>query len=216
MSLEERFDECMRQHELMFGFSLVPHKKATLVPMSMKRCSKCQGVGHSPSICPNKEAYTLAQVLEANEEKNEEETEESNGFILEETQEEIIKEEASEEELLALNEVLSQVQDEPCFPPLEQPFNKGSSSSPPPPHHLTHATPTQTPNTPQQFCQSIPEPSQKDPNHVLSAFEEDVRSLFPHSPLFIIHIIKEKKKKEVSRTKRDLFSWLILFQPELD
>ena len=99
MSLEERFDECMRQHELMFRFSLVPHKKTTLVAKSMQRCSKCQGIGHSTSICPNKEAYTLAQVLEANEEKNEEETEESNGFILEETQEEIIKEEASEDEL---------------------------------------------------------------------------------------------------------------------
>ena len=216
MSLEERFDECMRQHELMFGFSLVPHKKATLVPMSMNRCSKCQGVGHSPSICPNKEAYTLAQVLEANEEKNEEETEESNGFILEETQEEIIKEEASEEELLALNEVLSQVQDEPCFPPLEQPFNKGSSSSPPPPHHLTHATPTQSPNTLQKFFQTISEPSPKAPNLVLSDFADLVRSMFTTPPSCILQIPKEQNKKEVSRTKRDLFSWLILFQPELD
>ena len=117
---------------------------------------------------------------------------------------------------MALNEVLShnqQVQDEPSFPLLEQPFSKGSS---PPPHHLAHATPTHKNTLPTKFCQSIPEPSQKAPNHVLSDFEEEVRSMFPHSPLFIIHIIKEKKKKEVSRTKRDLFSWLILFQPELD
>ena len=148
MSLEERFDECMRQHELMLGFSLVPHKKTTLVAKSMQRCSKCQGIGHSTSICPNKEAYTLAQVLEANEEKNEEENEESNGFILEETQEEIIKEEASEEELLVLNE---QVQDEPRFPPLEQPFNKGSSSSSPTPHHLAHATRTHKYTLPTKF-----------------------------------------------------------------
>ena len=185
ISLEERFDECMRQHELMFRFSLVPHKKATLVPMSMKRCSKFQGVGHSPSICPNKEAYTLVQVLEAMEAKNEEEREESNGPPLEETQEEIIKEEASEEELMALNEVLShnqQVQDEPSFPLLEQPFSKGSS---PPPHHLAHATPTHKNTLPTKFCQSIPEPSPKYPNHVLSDLEEEVRSKFP--PLSFVH-----------------------------
>lgn len=140
MSLEERFDECMRQHELMFGFSLVPHKKATLVPMSMKRCSKCQGVGHSPSICSNKEAYTLVQVLEAMEAKNEEEREESNGPLLEETQEEIIKEEASEEEHLALNEVLSQVQDELCFHHLNNLLAKGVQAHHP--HPTTLATPS--------------------------------------------------------------------------
>jgi len=67
MSLEERFDACMRQHELMFGESLVPLNK---------RCSKCQGLGHTPSVCPNKEIVTLA-VWEAAMEKEKEEMHEA-------------------------------------------------------------------------------------------------------------------------------------------
>jgi len=68
MSLEERFDACMRQHELMLGESLVPLNKS---------CSKCQGLGHTPSVCPNKEFITLdeweaAMEVELEEEEQEE------------------------------------------------------------------------------------------------------------------------------------------------
>jgi len=66
VSLEERFDALMRQHELMFGESVVPPNR---------RCSKCQGLGHKTSVCPNKEFITFAQLEAAMEEENEEENE---------------------------------------------------------------------------------------------------------------------------------------------
>ena len=71
ISLEERFDALMRQHELMFGVSLVRPKKPNLAPMSMRRCSKCQGLGHKTSVFPNKKVITLAQWKAAMEDENE-------------------------------------------------------------------------------------------------------------------------------------------------
>ena len=64
MRLEERFDALMRQHELMFGESLVAPNK---------RCSKCRGLGHTPSVYPNKAIVTWAEWEAAMEEENEEE-----------------------------------------------------------------------------------------------------------------------------------------------
>jgi len=61
MSLEERFDAVMRQHEVMFGESPVPPNRPNLAPMSIKRCFKCEGLGHTSSDCPNKEFITLAE-----------------------------------------------------------------------------------------------------------------------------------------------------------
>jgi len=61
MRLEERFDALMRRHALMFGESLVSPHTPNLAPMSVKRCSKCQGFGHTSSNCPNKEFITLAE-----------------------------------------------------------------------------------------------------------------------------------------------------------
>ena len=75
---------------------------------------------------------------------------------------------------------------------------------------------TQSSNTLQKFYQTISEPSPKAPNLVLNDLADLVRSMFTTPPSCIIQIHKEKKKKkEVSGTKRDLFSWQILFQPEL-
>jgi len=65
------------------------------------------------------------------------------------------------------------------------------------------------------FCQSISEPFLKAPNLALRVFEEVVRSMSTPSPTSTIQISKGRKKKSVSRAKRDLFAWLILFQPEL-
>ena len=104
--LEERFDALVRQHESMFRVSLVPPKKPNLAPKSMRRCSKCQGLGDKTSLYPNKEIFTLAQLEAAMEEENQEENEETSYHKLKETQEEIV-EETREEELLVLQEVLS-------------------------------------------------------------------------------------------------------------
>jgi len=77
MSLEERFYALIRQHELIFGESLV---------LTNKRCSKCQGLGHTPSVCPNKAIITLAEWEAAMEEENEEKNEDERDHELEETQ----------------------------------------------------------------------------------------------------------------------------------
>ena len=92
ISLEERFDALMRQHELMFRLSLVPPKKPTLGPKSMRRCSKCQGLGHKASVHPSKEVITLDQWKVAMEEENEDTSDQK----LEETQEEIMEETGEE------------------------------------------------------------------------------------------------------------------------
>jgi len=69
MSLEERFNARIEQHELMFGESLVPPNRPNLAPMSIKTCSKCQGFGHTLSEWPNKEFITLAEWETAMEEE---------------------------------------------------------------------------------------------------------------------------------------------------
>jgi len=61
MSLEERFDALVRQHELMFGESLVPPNKPNPAPMTIERSSKFQGLGHTPWDSPNKEFITFAE-----------------------------------------------------------------------------------------------------------------------------------------------------------
>jgi len=143
MSSEERFDALMRQHELMFGESLVPPNRPNLAPMSIKRCSKCQGLSHTPLNCPNKEFITLAEWEAAMEEENEEKNEDEHDHELEETQEEVA-EEAREEQLLFLRRVRSQqkrVKDEPSNPSPTYPMTK---------------------TLPQNFCHLILEENQLD------------------------------------------------------
>ena len=82
MSLEERFDALVRQHELMFWESLVPPNKPNPAPLTNKRCFKCNGLGHTPSDCPNREFITLAEWEAAMEVELEEKIEEKMGMFL--------------------------------------------------------------------------------------------------------------------------------------
>ena len=196
MSLEERFDACMRQHELMFGESLIPLNK---------RCSKCQGLGHTPSVCPNKEVVTLADWEAAMEVELEEEKEEVHEAYEDEGQEvdfdlppKFDEYEPDKGEVLVITSTWNELQKEVVE------ADEGEE--------LTFAIPkTLNPN----FCQSISEPLLKAPNLALRVFEEVVRSISTQSPLSTIRISKGIEKKRVSRIKRDLFAWLLLFQPDL-
>jgi len=81
MSVEERFYALVRQHQLMFRESLVPPNKPNPEPMSIERCFKYQGLGQTPSDCPNKEFITLAEWKAAMEVELEEKIEEKNGDV---------------------------------------------------------------------------------------------------------------------------------------
>jgi len=201
MSLEEKFDALMRQHELMFGESIFPPNK---------RCSKCQGLGHAPSVCPNQETITLAEweaVLKKETTKDpeeitkkEDEVQEKDGNTLEG-----IEIEVEEGEILTLDTHHAPKDKEDhslLFIPFGEPSNL--SPTPPPPKTLK-------PN----FCQSISEPFLEASNSTLRAYEEMVQSMFKESPSSPIPISKGKVKKRVSMFKMDLFDWLILFQPNL-
>ena len=173
--------------------------------MSIKWCSKCKGFGHTPSDCPNKEFIILAEWEAVMEEENEEKNEDERDHELEETQEEVV-EEAGEEELLVLTRVPSQqkgVKDEP--------------SNPSPTHPITK---TLTQNFYHLILEERPtgcgEPLFQTPNSELRAFEEMVQSKIEESPTSTIQTSKRKEKKIVSEFKRDLFAWLILFQPKLN
>ena len=65
------------------------------------------------------------------------------------------------------------------------------------------------------FCQSISEPSLKAPNSHLRGYEDMVLNMFKKSPMHNFQISKGNEKKRVPKVKRDLFSWLILFQPDM-
>jgi len=53
------------------------------------------------------------------------------------------------------------------------------------------------------------------PNSELTGFEERVQNKSKEPPPNNIHISKGSERKRVSKNKRDLFEWMILFQPEL-
>ena len=72
MSLNERFDALMRQHELLFGKSLVPMVRLNPSPLNPIKCFKCQGLGHTSLDYPNKKIITLAEWEVAMEEENKE------------------------------------------------------------------------------------------------------------------------------------------------
>ena len=60
------------------------------------------------------------------------------------------------------------------------------------------------------------EPLLEAPNYELGAFEEVVQSKSKKSPTYTIQTSKGKDWKRVSKVKADPFTWLILFQPELN
>jgi len=67
----------------------------------------------------------------------------------------------------------------------------------------------------QNFCHFISEPFLAARNSELRTFEEMVQSMCEESPSSTIQTSKGKDLKRVSKIKRDLFAWQILFQPEL-
>ena len=67
----------------------------------------------------------------------------------------------------------------------------------------------------QNFCQFIPEPLLEAPHSQLRAYEEMVQSKSKESPAYNTQISKGNERTRVSKLKRDLFEWLILFQPTL-
>jgi len=200
VSLNNRFDAVMRQHDLMFWKSLVPPTCPNLAPMSIKRCSKCQGFAHTSSDCFNKEFITLVEWEAAMKEENEEKNEDERDHKLAETQEKVV-DAAREKELLVLGGVLS-------LPKGLQ----GEPSNPLPTH-------SKTKKLTQKFCHLIPEerptgcdePLLQTPNSELKAFEEMAQSKIEESPTSTIQTSKRKDLERVSKIKRDLFAWLILF-----
>jgi len=69
-----------------------------------------------------------------------------------------------------------------------------------------------TPKALKQTCyQFTSKPLLIAPNPELRACEKEVQSMFKESPTSTIPINKDKVKKRVSKFKRDLFDWLILF-----
>ena len=59
------------------------------------------------------------------------------------------------------------------------------------------------------------EPLLKGPNSELRAFDERIQSNSKESPPNNIQTSKGNNWKRDSKIKRDLFEWMILFQPEL-
>ena len=157
--------------------------------MSIKRCSKCQGFGHTSSVCPNKEFITLAEWEAAMEEENEEEHEHESDHELEETPVKVV-EEAREELLRRVASQPKGVQDE--------------LASPLPTHPLAQTLKA-------NLCQLILEQLLEAPNSELRAFKEVVQTKSKESPTNILQTCKGKEKKRVSKIKRDLFAWLVLF-----
>jgi len=228
MSLEERFYALMRQHELMFGESLVAPNK---------RCSKCRGLGHTPSVYPNKAIVTLAEWEAAMEEENEEEQKAYFIKFQKENQEEDEKR-AKEGEKPLLERVSSdyQTDEDELEETLEETVAEANEGQvltldiPHPPKGKEHhgllfisfgeapeffPTPPSPKTLKSNFCQPISEPLLNAPNSELRVLKEVVQRKIKESHTSTIQTSKGKGKKRVSKFKRDLFSWLILFQPEM-
>ena len=138
----------------------------------------------------------LLERVSSNVQTNEEE--------LEETLEEILVE-ANKGDMLTLNTHHPPRSHEHLSLPTTFYESQAHSSIPPTPKALT-----------QNFCQKHSKPLLTTPNFELRVSEEVVRDTFHESPMPTIPINKGKVRKRVSKFKRDLFDWLILFQPELE
>jgi len=157
------------------------------------------------------------------EEEKVEEKEDERDHTLEETQEEVMEVELEEESREKTGEIFEEVvveadEGEVLSLDTHHPLRSHKHLSLPTTFHepLTFSpTPPMPKALTQNFCQLHSEPLLKAPNFELRAFEELVRSKYKKSPTSTIQISEGRVKKRVSKFKRDLFSWLILFQPEL-
>ena len=153
---------------------------------------------------PNKEFFTLGELEASVEEENKEKNEDERDRELEETKEKVM-EESSEEKLFILGRVLS-----------KRKGVQGERVNPLPTHPLAQTLK-------QNFCHLIPEerrtgcdePLLQTANSELIPFEEMVQSKIKQSLTPSIQINIRKEKKRVFKFRRDLFAWLILFQPEM-
>ena len=145
----------------------------------------------------------MAECETTMEEENEEENEDESDHELEEIQAEVV-EEASEEELLILRRVPS--------------HQKGVEDTPANPLSTHPAAQTLIQNFRRLIYEEITteceEPLLKALNSELRAFEEVVQSKCKESPTNTFRTSKGNERERVSRIKRDLFAWLILFQPK--
>jgi len=60
------------------------------------------------------------------------------------------------------------------------------------------------------------EPSLNAPKSELRVLKEVVQNKYEASPTYTIQTSMGNDRKKVSKIKRDLFAWLILFQPKLN
>ena len=181
--------------------NLFPPPTQKALPKNPPRCFKCQGFGHLASECTNRRFVTLAEWKATEEVPLEEEVENEN-HDKEEIEEIMV--EADEGEELPI----------PHHPPkgkesrnvLFLSFGEPSTNLPPPSTPETLAI---------NFCQIFFEPSFTPPNHTFKVCKKVVPGMFMKSPTQQLQISMGQEEERASKFMKELFGWLILFQPDL-
>ena len=181
--------------------NLFPPPTQRALPKNPPRCFKCQGFGHLASECTNRRFVTLAEWKATEEVPLEEEVENEN-HDKEEIEEIMV--EADEGEELPI----------PHHPPkgkesrnvLFLSFGEPSTNLPPPSTPETLAI---------NFCQIFFEPSFTPPNHTFKVCKKVVPGMFKKSPTQQLQISMGQEEERASKFMKELFGWLILFQPDL-
>ena len=181
--------------------NLFPPPTQRALPKNPPRCFKCQGFGHLASECTNRRFVTLAEWKATEEVPLEEEVENEN-HDKEEIEEIMV--DADEGEELPI----------PHHPPkgkesrnvLFLSFGEPSTNLPPPSTPETLAI---------NFCQIFFEPSFTPPNHTFKVCKKVVPGMFMKSPTQQLQISMGQEEERASKFMKELFAWLILFQPDL-
>ena len=181
--------------------NLFPPPTQKALPKNPPRCFKCQGFGHLASECTNRRFVTLAEWKATEEVPLEEEVENEN-HDKEEIEEIMV--DADEGEELPI----------PHHPPkgkesrnvLFLSFGEPSTNLPPPSTPETLAI---------NFCQIFFEPSFTPPNHTFKVCKKVVPGMFKKSPTQQLQISMGQEEERASKFMKELFGWLILFQPDL-